>query len=153
MNIIPARVAERCATRFVEDDGCHISTYSTGSHGYAQAGWRAADGGRTATTAHRAAFVHGSGSQIPEGMTVDHICRTKRCVRYDHLRLLSNVDNSRRNISDFDLRKSCAKGHDPINMKPRMRRKRSGEKYWALSCHACLAESRRRYKAKMRRLS
>ena len=39
--VIPSRVAERAATRYVEDEnGCFISTYSTASHGYAQIGWK-----------------------------------------------------------------------------------------------------------------
>lgn len=147
--MIPARAAERAASRFEEVEGCHISTYSTGSHGYAQIGWNE-DGKVRTTTAHRAAFVHGSGQQIPDGMTVDHLCRTKRCVRYEHLRILSNVQNARRNIADFDIVKTCARGHDVEYMKPRVRRRRSGEPYWALSCYACLAESRRRYKVRKR---
>lgn len=33
---IPDRIAQRAASAYVVDDGCHISTYSTASHGYAQ---------------------------------------------------------------------------------------------------------------------
>ena len=67
--VIPARVAERAATRYVlTETGCHVSTYSTGSHGYAQVGWT--DGiFRSMVTAHRVAWVYATGEQIPAGMT------------------------------------------------------------------------------------
>lgn len=76
---IPARVAERAATHYELGDGCHISTYSIGSHRYAQVGWHDPDRRRT-TTAHRASWTHRHG-QIPEDMTVDHLCKVKRCDR------------------------------------------------------------------------
>jgi len=43
--------------------------------------------------AHRVSYAifHG---EIPEGMTVDHICRNTRCVNPAHLRLLSLSDNT-----------------------------------------------------------
>ena len=43
--------------------------------------------------AHRAAFESANG-EIPDGMQVDHICRNRRCVRPDHLRLASNKQNA-----------------------------------------------------------
>lgn len=94
---IPARAAERAATRYVEElcvsrlGPCYISTYSTGSHGYAQVGWLAEK--YEATTAHRAAWTHHNGP-IPVGLTVDHVCKVRSCVRIDHLRLLPNGANA-----------------------------------------------------------
>src|SRR5690606_17169497 len=86
--IIPDRVAERAATAYDEEpeSGCWISTYSTGSHGYAQIGWqeRPKVPHRRATTAHRAAWVYWTGAQIPVGMTIDHKCKNRRCVNPDH---------------------------------------------------------------------
>ena len=93
---IPERVAERAATRYVADeDGCWISTYSVASHGYAQIGWQDRDF-RQIVTAHRASWVHFHG-QIPEGMTIDHMCRVRRCVNPAHLRMMPNLDNARDN--------------------------------------------------------
>ena len=87
--IIPPSAAERAFTRWVESaDGCLISTYSVASHGYAQIGWSRTSG-RGMTTAHRAAWVHANG-QIPDGMTIDHMCKNRRCVNVKHLRVLSN---------------------------------------------------------------
>lgn len=96
---IPQAVARRALERCVPGaGGCLISTYSRGSHGYAQVGWRNRElGKRHMTTAHRAAWVAANGLQIPEGMTVDHTCHTRPCVNPAHLRLLSNIDNARDN--------------------------------------------------------
>lgn len=110
---IPARVAERAATAFtVNADGCHISTYSTGSHRYAQIGW-SENGVTHMTTAHRAAWVHHTGEQ-PGERTVDHRDHCdRRCVRKDHLRLLTNEENGRRNRRglDYPLDWTCPRNH------------------------------------------
>ena len=97
---IPKRVADRAILNVVTEmrvpdlGPCLISTYSTQSEGYAQIGWTDEDGVRRGTTAHRASWVWSTGEQVPDGMTVDHICRQRQCVRPPHLRLLSNPDNA-----------------------------------------------------------
>ena len=109
--VIPQRVAARAATRFTRDEaGCYVSTYSVGSHGYAQIGWSEHGGTRT-VTAHRAAWVHAHGTQIPEGMTIDHLCKNSRCVNPNHLRLLSNYENARRTFGRDWPVGECANGH------------------------------------------
>lgn len=106
---IPSEVAARAAARYTVEGECWISDYSVQSTGYAQIGW--SENGRTRMTlAHRASWVHSSGEQIPSGLTIDHICRTKRCVRPEHLRLLSNYENARRSHRDFPLGQ-CSQGH------------------------------------------
>ena len=137
--MIPMHVAERAATRYVVDpSGCHISTYSTGSHGYAQVGWTA-DGFTQMTTAHRAAWVRAKG-QIPEGMTVDHTCKQRRCVRIDHLRILSNYDNARRTRGrDWPLGQ-CINGHPDSEL----RQEPSGR----IRCQPCKKAAQARYVAK-----
>lgn len=109
---IPHRVAQRAISQFVVDEnGCHISTYSVASHGYAQIGWNVGGGKRTGTTAHRAAWVAHAGEQIPAGMTIDHTCKVKRCVNPQHLRVLSNFENGRRTHGrDWALGR-CINGH------------------------------------------
>lgn len=111
--VIPDRVAIRALSRWTLEapTGCHVSTYSTGSHGYAQLGWQEPGAKRsTMTLAHRAAWaaVHG---QIPEGMTIDHLCKNRRCVNVEHLRLLTNYENARRTHGrDWPLGQ-CINGH------------------------------------------
>lgn len=110
--VIPDRVALRALRRFtVDESGCHVSTYSVGSHGYAQIGWHDREVGRQVmVTAHRAAWSAVFG-QVPEGMTIDHTCKNRRCVNVAHLRLMSNFENARRTSGrDWPLGE-CVNGH------------------------------------------
>lgn len=66
--------------------------------------------------AHRASWedIHKLGT-IPEGMTLDHICKCTLCVRPDHLRLATTHENFIENsTSPFALNKKkteCKNGH------------------------------------------
>lgn len=107
---IPERVALRAFERVeVDEDGCWISTYSRGSHGYAQIGWQV-DGKAHMVLAHRAAWVHVNG-QMPMGMTLDHMCKTKPCVNPSHMRMLPNYENARRIAGKDWPMGQCANGH------------------------------------------
>ena len=138
---IPERVAERAATRYVVDEaGCWISTYSVASHGYAQIGWQDRDF-RQIVTAHRASWVHFHG-QIPEGMTIDHTCKQRRCVNPAHLRVLSNYENARRTLGrDWPLGQ-CVNGHPSSETYQRPSGKRI--------CRSCNEAAQARYRAKQR---
>src|SRR5690606_26413841 len=106
--VIPPDVAERAASRWEPDGDCWVSAYSVASHGYAQVGWFRR-GERGGTTAHRGAWAFWHGQ--PGGMTVDHMCKNRRCVRPQHLRLLSNFENARRTRGrDWPLGE-CINGH------------------------------------------
>lgn len=48
--------------------------------------------------AHRISFMLLVGD-IPKGMQIDHICHNRRCVNPGHLRLCSNLENSRNSLS------------------------------------------------------
>lgn len=139
---IPARVAERAATRYIEvASGCWISSYSVASHGYAQIGW-AEPGYRQVVVAHRAAWVYAHGTQIPEGMTIDHLCARRTCVNPNHLRLLTNFENARRtNGRDWPIGE-CANGHPNSMLKLT-----DGGKRWR--CAECQRQYRRKYEAKV----
>ena len=139
--IIPARVAQRALESYAVDAaGCHISTYSTASHGYAQIGWNEPGVKRsTMTLCHRAAWVATTGEQIPSGMTVDHTCKNRRCVNPEHLRLLSNFENARRTSGrDWPLGQ-CINGHPNSELV-----KHAGK--W--KCRICENEWQRRYRLK-----
>ncbi|MGN0097193.1 MAG: HNH endonuclease signature motif containing protein [Corynebacterium sp.] len=140
--IIPDRVAKRAGTSYVEDEnGCWISTYSVGSHGYAQIGWHAEGGRRLGTTAHRASWVYANDGQIPDGMTIDHTCKVRRCVNPAHLRLLPNFENARRTAGRDWPSGQCVHGH------PNSELTLKGGK-WV--CRSCNAEWQRRYREKKR---
>ncbi|MGJ4084383.1 HNH endonuclease signature motif containing protein [Corynebacterium macclintockiae] len=133
--IIPSRVAERAASRYETDGDCWISTYSVASHGYAQIGWQ--DGSyRQVVTAHRAAWVYHNEAQIPDGHTVDHLCKNRRCVNPGHLRALSNFENARRTRGRDWPVGTCANGH------PNSELYWNGERY---RCRLCKATHNRNY--------
>lgn len=139
--VIPERVAQRALSRYTLDvGGCHVSTYSTASHGYAQIGWQEPGAKRsTVTLCHRAAWVATTGEQIHSGMTVDHTCKNRRCVNPDHLRLLSNFENARRTSGrDWPLGE-CANSHSNSELV-----KRSGK--W--KCRLCESQWKRNGRAK-----
>lgn len=82
---------------------------SIGSHGYGQVGWTLAGGVSVGTTAHRIAWIATNGL-IPEGMTIDHLCRNKKCINPSHLRLLTNEENARGN--SHTLKTHCPAKHE-----------------------------------------
>lgn len=128
---IPKRVAERAATRFTVSGDCYISTYSITPQGYAQLGWTPPGTKRSQMTlAHRAAWVHYTGEQIPEGMTIDHRssvgCKSRRCIRREHLRVLPNLENARRTSGmDWPIG-TCRHGHGPEFWNPKTDKRKKG---------------------------
>lgn len=136
----PDRVKARVLQRIIEEGECWISTYSVQSAGYAQVGWR--EDGRTGIwLAHRVAWVATHGP-IPEGMTVDHLCKRRTCVNPGHLRLLSNFENARRTAGRDWPTGECINGHPNANLV----RLTSGR----IACRICRADSQRRYAARKR---
>jgi hypothetical protein len=45
---------------------------------------------------HRLAFVLFGGKEIPEGMTLDHLCFNEGCCNPDHMEVCSRAENTRR---------------------------------------------------------
>ncbi|PVB19761.1 HNH endonuclease signature motif containing protein [Mycobacteroides abscessus] len=136
---IPERVARRAYYRWIPGaGGCFISTYSTASHGYAQIGWQDS-GGRDVTLAHRAAWTFANGA-IPEGLTIDHLCKNRQCVNVSHMRLLSNYENGRRTSGrDWPLG-TCIRGHSNAELVRNYKGK--------LICRKCRNLWQRTYRAK-----
>lgn len=64
--------------------------------------------------AHRVAWRL-TGSEIPEGMELDHACRNRGCVRPEHLTLVEKHYNARQGVRAYAERKSaqthCRNGH------------------------------------------
>lgn len=96
------QVAERT------DRGCWLWPKSSASHGYGQIGWGGKGEGRGLVLAHRLSYATFFGP-IPEGMTVDHVCRERTCFNPEHLRLLTNLENARNNGNS--IKTHCPHGH------------------------------------------
>lgn len=87
---------------------CWIWTAHVESKGYGQ--FR--QDGRS-VMAHRA-FYEMLVGPIPDGMTIDHLCRNRRCVRPEHLEPVTNRENVLRgtNRAAENARKThCKNGH------------------------------------------
>lgn len=67
------------------------------------------DGDRTVLV-HRLSYEWANGP-IPEGMTIDHLCKVSRCVRPDHLEAVTVAENSSR-ASKGRRQRFCKRNHD-----------------------------------------
>lgn len=143
-DVIPLRVIERVRDHVaMGPSGCWISKYSIANHGYAQVGWQDS-GQRWVTLCHRVIWIAEHGP-IADGWTIDHRCRTRRCMRLDHLRLMPNLENARRTSGrDWEVGK-CVRGHPDAQ-------------YWRSAgpdrkrgyCSACNSEDQAAYQARKR---
>ena len=123
---LPAAVIYERILRRVEvtPEGCWLFTGAVTSGGYGSIG--AGRRGKSVTT-HLVAVL-ASGRAVPDGMTVDHLCHDslvcrlatacphRRCVRPEHLAIVSNGANIARRW-EAGL---CDKGH-PLTQRKRQR--------------------------------
>lgn len=84
--------------------------------------------------AHRWSYEHFRGP-IPDGLTIDHLCRNKRCVNPDHLEVVTRGENTRRANASIT---HCPQGHEytPENTRVGFKNKRA--------CRACERDRARR---------
>lgn len=80
---------ERFWAKVNKTDGCWLWTARTNAFGYGSASL----GHERSALAHRVAYEYANGP-IPKGMELDHVCRTRACVRPDHLRLATRKQNN-----------------------------------------------------------
>lgn len=111
--------------------------------GYGQFTVFRVSGQKTKLQAHRAAYEMCVGP-IPTDKTVDHLCRTRNCVKPTHLQAVSNRENILRGLSPAAQRARvthCPEGHEYTEANTR-RSKRNQR-----SCRICHADGdRARYR-------
>lgn len=138
----PARpLEERFWEKVNRTESCWLWTGSQHPLGYGRIGV-----GRTIRLAHRVSYELLVGP-IPDGLELDHLCRTPACVRPDHLEPVTHAENMRRGYgaSGRNYRaRACKSGH-PWTPENTHYRKGSGSRY----CRACArlnnrVQSRRR---------
>jgi hypothetical protein len=88
--------------------------------------------------AHRVSYTLLLGA-IPNALTIDHVCRNRRCVNPDHLEAVQNKENILRGESPTaeNARKThCKRGHEftPENT---VHYSKNGGKYVSRECREC----------------
>lgn len=64
--------------------------------------------------AHRFAYEFIGGYEIPEGYSIDHLCKNTSCVNPNHLEAVSKSENSIRTRNEFGknaIKTHCKRGH------------------------------------------
>ena len=92
-----------------QSDGCIVWTGATIPTGYGQIVL-----GGTVVRAHRVAWVARNGSDIPDGLVIDHLCGNRSCVNVDHLQVVTQRENVLRGdtiIAAAAKRTHCPQGH------------------------------------------
>jgi hypothetical protein len=87
---------------------------------------------------HRLAWEDVRGP-IPDGMTIDHICRVRNCVNVEHLELVTIAENNRRKkvAGGLHVGGQCIEGHDITDLTA-YRHPRGH-----IECRICRTEKRR----------
>lgn len=105
-------VAERFWAKVEKTEACWLWTGSKSPTGY---GHFYAGG---YVPAHRFAYEMESGT-IPPGLEIDHLCRTRHCVRCAHLEAVTHAENVRRAHPIPNVR--CPRGHPYVRTKRRLK--------------------------------
>lgn len=112
LSALPHHIASKIDANPV---GCWPWTGATSDNGYGNVSVVTTEGRRT-VLAHRVVYELLCES-IPDGMVIDHLCRNRRCVRPDHLSVVTQAENVKRGAGP-ELQRSmrlarteCKNGH------------------------------------------
>lgn len=109
------RVLAKCE---VVESGCWEFRGSLTSDGYGRVNTGSRkDGTRTGKSTHRVSYEHFIGP-IPEGLSIDHLCRNTICVNPDHLEAVPIRVNILRGMSPLVVlgrNNVCKRGHSLLD--------------------------------------
>lgn len=89
------------------------------------------DGHGSSVLIHRKVWEESRGP-IPEGMTIDHLCRQKTCINPDHMEVVTRAENVRR---EHAARTHCNANHPLSGENVRLYTRSNGLTYRV--CRAC----------------
>lgn len=123
--------------------GCWLWQGAIDAKGYG----RVYDTPQTSRLAHRIMYVERRGP-VPDGLTLDHLCRVTHCVNPDHLEPVTHRENCLRGVGPIPenaAKTHCVHGHEftPENTYWRAPNRRA--------CKACTAKLQREYQARKRK--
>jgi hypothetical protein len=122
------------------NSGCWLWIAATDRKGYGWVRYKTLGAG-----AHRHVYTILRGP-IPEGLTLDHLCRLRCCVNPDHLEPVTGTENTSRGLSGQygKLKTHCPSGHlySPENTSRSM-----NGKHWVRYCKMCKRVKRRQRRA------
>lgn len=130
-------------------NGCWEWQASKNSKGYGQFFFEGNKSGR----AHRYSYIFYKG-KIPQGNTIDHLCRNRICVNPDHLEAVSNRENVLRGIGISAInsrKKECVRGHKFVGKNYRLVVSKTGKK--SRHCRLCQKVFNKTFRAKSAVLS
>lgn len=107
------RVGEKFWEKVEKQDGCWNWKGNTDSKGYGRVYFRRVGKKRLYVLAHRASYLLSCGV-LPRRKIIDHLCRNRRCVNFNHFEFVDVGENVLRGQSyqARNARKShCKRGH------------------------------------------
>lgn len=128
------------------ETGCIIWTRGGNGQGYGHI-W--IDG--ATRLAHRVAYE--LFAPIPEGLVLDHLCRTPACINANHLEPVTLVENVMRGqgcMAEYARRTHCPQGH-PYEGENLWLRPAANNGSGARRCRECKRIENRRYREKKKR--